>query len=169
MSFNENLTSLAYLVAAVLFIMALRGLSSPETSRQGNMMGMLGMLIAMLTTALSPEITSYTWMLGALVLGAVIGISIAKKIAMTAMPQLIAGFHSLVGMAAVLVAAAAYTNPAAFHLLKLQMMQRLKQKLHLLKRCKQKRQKKTFLIHCKQRQLKTLRLCRLRKKLNFKN
>ena len=113
---HANLTSLAYLVAAVLFIMALRGLSSPETSRTGNICGMLGMLIAVVTTVFSPEVQSYEWIVAALVLGAVIGITIAKRIAMTAMPQLVAAFHSLVGMAAVLVAGAAFTNPGAFGL-----------------------------------------------------
>ncbi|WP_331352129.1 NAD(P)(+) transhydrogenase (Re/Si-specific) subunit beta [Cellvibrio sp. UBA7671] len=114
---NESLTSLAYLVAAVLFIMALRGLSSPESSRKGNLFGMLGMLIAVITTVLSPAVTSYGWILSALAIGAVIGIFIARKIAMTAMPQLVAAFHSLVGMAAVLVAGAAFSNPAAFGIL----------------------------------------------------
>lgn len=113
-SLNENLTSFAYLVAAVLFILALRGLSSPESSRRGNMLGMLGMAIAVVTTILSPSVTSYGWILIALAIGAVIGIFIARNIAMTAMPQLVAAFHSLVGMAAVLVAGAAFSNPAAF-------------------------------------------------------
>ncbi|ACE83594.1 NAD(P)(+) transhydrogenase (Re/Si-specific) subunit beta [Cellvibrio japonicus] len=110
----ESLTSLAYLVAAVLFIMALRGLSSPESSRRGNFFGMLGMAIAIVTTILSPAVTSYTWIVVALLIGAVIGIVIARKIAMTAMPQLVAAFHSLVGLAAVLVAGAAFSNPEAF-------------------------------------------------------
>lgn len=114
---HESLTALAYLVAAVLFIMALRGLSSPESSRRGNFMGMLGMAIAVITTILSPAVTSYGWIISALTIGAVIGILIAKKIAMTAMPQLVAAFHSLVGLAAVLVAGAAFSNPSAFHLL----------------------------------------------------
>ena len=114
---HANLTSLAYLVAAVLFIMALRGLSSPETSRAGNYFGMTGMLIAVVTTVFSPEVQSYQWIIAALIIGAVIGVSIAKRIAMTAMPQLVAAFHSLVGMAAVLVAGAAFTNPGAFGLL----------------------------------------------------
>lgn len=114
---HESLTALAYLVAAVLFIMALRGLSSPVSSRRGNFMGMLGMAIAVTTTILSPAVTSYGWIFSALAIGAVIGIVIAKKIAMTAMPQLVAAFHSLVGLAAVLVAGAAFSNPTAFHLL----------------------------------------------------
>ncbi len=113
-SFHENLTAFAYLVAAVLFILALRGLSSPESSRRGNTLGMIGMAIAIITTMLSPEITSYGWIFSALAIGAVIGIFIARKIAMTAMPQLVAAFHSLVGMAAVLVAGAAFSNPIGF-------------------------------------------------------
>ncbi|HTF98136.1 MAG TPA: NAD(P)(+) transhydrogenase (Re/Si-specific) subunit beta [Cellvibrio sp.] len=113
-SLHVNLTAFAYLVAAVLFILALRGLSSPESSRRGNTLGMIGMAIAIITTILSPEITSYGWIFSALAIGAVIGIVIARKIAMTAMPQLVAAFHSLVGMAAVLVAGAAFSNPLAF-------------------------------------------------------
>ena len=111
---HESLTALAYLVAAILFILALRGLSSPESSRRGNTLGMTGMAIAIVTTMLSPEIVSYGWIFAALAIGAVIGIFIARKIAMTAMPQLVAAFHSLVGMAAVLVAGAAFSNPLAF-------------------------------------------------------
>lgn len=113
----QSFTSLAYLVAAVMFILALRGLSSPESSRRGNMLGMLGMLIAMGTTILSPAVTSYGWIFIALAIGAVIGIFIARNIAMTAMPQLVAAFHSLVGLAAVLVAGAAFSNPSAFGIL----------------------------------------------------
>jgi len=117
MEYQTNLTALAYLISAVLFILALRGLSSPETSRSGNTLGMVGMVIAVATTVLSPEIDSYLWIFVALAIGAIIGIGIASKIAMTAMPQLVAAFHSLVGMAAVLVAGAAFSNPAAFNLL----------------------------------------------------
>lgn len=114
---HENFTALAYLIAAVFFIMALRGLSSPESSRAGNYFGMAGMLIAVLATVLGPEVKSYGWIALALAIGAVIGVITAKRIAMTAMPQLVAAFHSLVGMAAVLVAGAAFSNPAAFGLL----------------------------------------------------
>ncbi|BFM19551.1 NAD(P)(+) transhydrogenase (Re/Si-specific) subunit beta [Gilvimarinus japonicus] len=117
MELQANVTALAYLVAAVLFILALRGLSSPETSRAGNTMGMVGMAIAVATTVLSPEIESYTWILVAVVAGGAIGLIIASRIAMTAMPQLVAAFHSLVGLAAVLVAGAAYSHPASFGLL----------------------------------------------------
>jgi NAD(P) transhydrogenase subunit beta len=111
---SANLTAFAYLIAAVLFILALRGLSHPELARRGNMFGIVGMVIAVVTTVLNPEILSYTWILGAIVVGGAIGTIIALKIQMTAMPQLVAAFHSLVGMAAVLVAGAAFLNPGAY-------------------------------------------------------
>ncbi len=112
--FFVNATALAYLVAAVLFILALRGLSSPESSRQGNFMGMLGMLIAVVATVLSPDLISYLEIGIALAVGGGIGLVIARRIPMTAMPQLVAAFHSLVGLAAVLVAAAAFLEPMNF-------------------------------------------------------
>ena len=111
---SGNLTALAYLVSSVLFILALRGLSSPETARQGNIFGMVGMAIAVVTTLLRPDVVSWEWILIALVVGGGAGAVIARRIAMTAMPQLVAAFHSLVGLAAVLVAAAALYNPAAY-------------------------------------------------------
>jgi len=111
---TANFAALAYLAASVLFIMALRGLSSPETARMGNVYGIAGMTIAVLTTVAMPGVMSYAEMLGALVIGGVVGTVIAKKIEMAAMPQLVAAFHSLVGLAAVLVAAAAFYNPAAY-------------------------------------------------------
>jgi len=111
-----DLTAIAYLISGVLFILALRGLSSPESSRKGNFYGMLGMAIAIITTLANPEIVSYTWIFVAMAVGGGIGIVIASRIAMTAMPQLVAAFHSLVGLAAVLVAAAAYLEPASFNI-----------------------------------------------------
>ncbi|MBL8790393.1 MAG: NAD(P)(+) transhydrogenase (Re/Si-specific) subunit beta [Rhizobiales bacterium] len=114
---SANLAALLYLVAGALFIMALRGLSSPASSRQGNMFGMVGMTIAVLTTlALAKPVGVLPWLLivGGLGIGAVIGGITAKRIPMTAMPQLVAAFHSLVGLAAVFVAAAAYYAPDAF-------------------------------------------------------
>ncbi|UTW59674.1 NAD(P)(+) transhydrogenase (Re/Si-specific) subunit beta [Kordiimonas sp. SCSIO 12603] len=111
---HADLTAVAYLVAAVLFILSLRGLSSPETSRKGNTYGMIGMAIAIITTVLNPEVVSYDWIIGSIAVGGVIGFIIARRIAMTAMPQLVAAFHSLVGLAAVLVAAAAFLNPVSF-------------------------------------------------------
>jgi NAD(P) transhydrogenase subunit beta len=111
---SETLTALAYLVAAVCFIMALRGLSSPETSRAGNIYGMVGMAIAIVTTLLLPEVQSYWLIVLGIVIGGAIGTAIALRIQMTALPQLVAAFHSLVGMAAVFVAAAAFLYPEAY-------------------------------------------------------
>ncbi|WP_397579938.1 NAD(P)(+) transhydrogenase (Re/Si-specific) subunit beta [Sphingorhabdus sp.] len=105
---------LAYLISGVFFILALRGLSSPATSQQGNRFGMAGMLIAVVTTLVTHEVASLPEILGAIAIGGGIGWVTARKIAMTDMPQLVAAFHSLVGMAAVLVAAAAFLNPVAF-------------------------------------------------------
>ena len=105
---------LAYLVSGVCFILALRGLSSPETSRRGNFTGMAGMAIAIATTLAVHKIASLPEIVGAMVIGGTIGLVTARKIQMTAMPQLVAAFHSLVGMAAVLVGASAYLNPIAF-------------------------------------------------------
>jgi len=137
--------ALAYLVSGVFFILALRGLSSPATSRTGNRYGMIGMAIAVVTTLVThwptkmvgcdnpppigsdqayfcTEVTVLDWVsfgeiLAAIAIGAIIGITIARRIAMTAMPELVAAFHSLVGLAAVLVGWAAYLNPGAFGLI----------------------------------------------------
>ncbi|MFL6856852.1 MAG: NAD(P)(+) transhydrogenase (Re/Si-specific) subunit beta, partial [Allosphingosinicella sp.] len=119
--------ALAYLIAGGCFILALRGLSSPESSRRGNRIGMAGMTIAVVTTLLHYHprpggdlplaLMNYTTLgeiFAAILIGAAIGVTTARRIAMTAMPQLVAAFHSLVGLAAVLVAAAAYLNPEAF-------------------------------------------------------
>jgi NAD(P) transhydrogenase subunit beta len=114
---NANLAALLYLVAGILFILALRGLSSPATSRQGNRFGMIGMAIAIVTTlALRPPSSGLAWLLVILgfAIGGAIGAWRARTIAMTAMPQLVAMFHSLVGLAAVLVAAGALYAPLAF-------------------------------------------------------
>ena len=106
--------ALAYMVAGICFILALRGLSSPATSRRGNRLGMIGMAIAVITTLVTHEIASPIELGAAILIGGAIGWVTARRIAMTAMPQLVAAFHSLVGMAAVLVAAAAFLNPQAF-------------------------------------------------------
>ncbi len=114
---SVNLAALLYLVAGALFIMALRGLSSPATSRAGNTYGMVGMGIAILTTlAVSAPSNPMVWVLiiGGIAIGGAIGAVTARRIAMTAMPQLVAAFHSLVGLAAVFVAAAAFYAPDAF-------------------------------------------------------
>ncbi len=117
---SANLVAILYLVSGVLFILALRGLSSPESSRQGNYYGMLGMGIAVVTTLFSlGEHTFVNWLLIILGvgIGGAIGAYIAQRIPMTAMPELVAAFHSLVGMAAVFVAAAALNAPEAFGLI----------------------------------------------------
>ncbi len=108
---------LAYLIAGVLFIMALRGLSSPATSRSGNRNGMIGMTIAMVTTLVTHGLASMTEIVGAIAIGGGVGFVTARRIKMTDMPQLVAAFHSLVGLAAVLVGWAAYLNPGAFGIL----------------------------------------------------
>jgi NAD(P) transhydrogenase subunit beta len=116
---NANIAALLYLISGVLFILALRGLSSPESSRAGNRNGMIGMTIAVVTTLLLAEITDpVTWGLvfGGFAIGGTIGAVMARRIAMTAMPQLVAFFHSLVGLAAVLVAAAALYSPEAYNI-----------------------------------------------------
>ena len=105
---------LAYLIAGVCFILALRGLSSPSTSQRGNRFGIAGMGLAVGTTLFLNDVASLPEIMGAIAIGAVIGWVTARRIAMTDMPQLVAAFHSLVGLAAVLVAAAAYLNPQAF-------------------------------------------------------
>src|ERR1044072_4969125 len=114
---SPNTAALFYLVAAVLFILALRGLSSPATSRQGNLFGMVGMTIAIAATLAShPPASFFAWVLVILGLGigGGAGAVIARRVPMTSMPELVAAFHSLVGMAAVLVAAAALYAPRAF-------------------------------------------------------
>jgi len=108
--------AIAYLISAVCFIMALRGLSSPETARQGNFFGIGGMLLAVLTTLLLPGMHTYLPLLIAIAIGGSIGTYIALKIQMTALPQLVAGFHSLVGLAAVLVAISAFTAPDVYQI-----------------------------------------------------
>src|SRR6266576_6662664 len=114
---SADLVALLYLAAGVLFILALRGLSSPETSRRGNLFGMIGMAIAILTTlAFHPPAGVGAWALVVvgLAIGGSTGAVIARRVPMTSMPELVAAFHSLVGMAAVLVAAGALYAPAAF-------------------------------------------------------
>ena len=115
---SANLSAVFYLISGILFILALRGLSSPDTSRQGNYFGIVGMIIAIVVTFLSVGSfsTSLAYVIIFLIIGGAIGAFIAFKIPMTAMPELVAGFHSLVGLAAVFVAIAAFLNPDAFNL-----------------------------------------------------
>jgi len=113
---SESLSALLYLVASICFIMALRGLSSPDTARSGNYFGIAGMVIAIVTTLASPGVVSYWLIIAGLLIGGAIGTYIARQIQMTALPQLVAAFHSLVGLAAVCVAAAAFYDPAAYNI-----------------------------------------------------
>ena len=108
------MTGFSYLVASVLFILALRGLSSPETARRGNLYGVAGMVIAIVSTLADPGVVSLSMILLGILIGGSIGTVVGLRIKMTALPQLIAAFHSLVGMAAVFVAAAAFYNPEAY-------------------------------------------------------
>ncbi len=115
---SANLSAIFYLISGILFILALRGLSSPDTSRQGNYFGIAGMTIAIFVTFLSIGnfSTSLVYVLVFLLIGGILGAYIAFKIPMTAMPELVAGFHSLVGLAAVFVAISAFLNPEIFNL-----------------------------------------------------
>ena len=115
---SPNLSAIFYLISGILFILALRGLSSPETSRQGNFFGIIGMVIAISVTFLTVGnfSTAIIYVFLFLIIGGSIGAFIAFKIPMTAMPELVAGFHSLVGLAAVFVAISAFLNPEAFNL-----------------------------------------------------
>ncbi|NBC13650.1 MAG: NAD synthetase [Gammaproteobacteria bacterium] len=112
MELTMNQLAVAYLVSAVLFIFALKGLTHPATARRGNLFGMLGMAIALIATLLGAEVQDYLLIIIAGVIGAVIGIRVALRIQMTAMPQLVAALHSFVGMAAVLVAIGTFINRA---------------------------------------------------------
>jgi NAD(P) transhydrogenase subunit beta len=112
---SATLVTASYLGAAILFILSLGGLSNPETSRRGNLYGMIGMVIAVLATVSGPAVTvaGYAWIIGAMVVGATIGLYAARIVKMTQMPELVALMHSLVGLAAVLVGFANYIDPAA--------------------------------------------------------
>ena len=111
---GATISAYLYLIAAIMFIMALRGLSSPEGARRGNLYGIGGMAIAIITTLSMPSVVSYGLILAGIVIGGGIGALIAWRIQMTALPQLVAAFHSLVGLAACAVAAAAFYNPAPY-------------------------------------------------------
>jgi NAD(P) transhydrogenase subunit beta len=111
---SETATGFAYLAAAICFIMALRGLSSPDSARTGIVLGVLGMVIAILTTVFEPTIVSFDLIVIGVIIGGAIGTVVALKIKMTALPELVAAFHSLVGLAAVFVAIAAFFAPEAY-------------------------------------------------------
>ncbi|HEX4928464.1 MAG TPA: Re/Si-specific NAD(P)(+) transhydrogenase subunit beta [Burkholderiales bacterium] len=112
---SATLLTVSYLAAAILFILSLGGLSSPESSRRGNFMGMAGMVLAVLATVAGPHVSpaAYPWIVGALAVGAAIGLYAARVVKMTQMPELVALMHSLVGLAAVLIGYANYIDPAA--------------------------------------------------------
>ena len=112
----SNMAALSYLIAAVCFILALKGLASPKSARSGNLFGIIGMTIAIVTTFNAPVIETHSTIILGILIGAVVGTVIALKIQMTAMPQLVAAFHSLVGMAAFLIAAAALYSPEAYNI-----------------------------------------------------
>lgn len=111
---SQNILSLCYLIASVCFIMALKGLSSPKSARAGNFYGMAGMSLAIVATAVSSGVVNYPLIILGIAIGGTIGAITAKRIQMTALPQLVAAFHSLVGLAAVFVAVAAFSHPEAF-------------------------------------------------------
>ena len=113
---SPNIVAILYLISAVLFIFALRGLSHPESSRLGNTFGMIGMIIAIFTTLMIQSVFSYVEIGVAIFIGGAIGTFIALRIEMTALPQLVAAFHSLVGLAAVFVAAAAFYDPSSLNI-----------------------------------------------------
>src|SRR5205814_1836254 len=112
---SVTLSTVSYVGATILFILSLGGLSSPESSRRGNLYGMIGMAIAVLATLLGPQVTQggYAWIVAAMVVGAAIGLYAARVVKMTQMPELVALMHSLVGLAAVLIGYANYIDPAA--------------------------------------------------------
>ncbi len=112
----NSMVPLIYLLAAICFILALKGLASPATSRRGNFLGIIGMILAVGSTLMMPTIFHHTYLISLIIAGGVVGTFIALRINMTAIPQLVAAFHSLVGMAAVLVAYCAFLSPESFHI-----------------------------------------------------
>jgi NAD(P) transhydrogenase subunit beta len=110
MELSANTQAVLYLISAILFIFALKGLTHPSTARRGNFLGMAGMALAIVATLLGSEVQSYGFIIAGVLVGAVIGIVVAMRIQMTAMPQLVAALHSFVGLAAVLVAVGTFLN-----------------------------------------------------------
>jgi len=111
---SANISAVAYLISAIFFVFALNGLAHPDSARRGNIFGILGMITAVITTMLSPQVVSYQMILIAILIGGSIGTFIALKIEMTSLPELVAAFHSLVGLAAVFVAASALYSPESY-------------------------------------------------------
>lgn len=112
---SSGLTTAAYLAAGALFILSLSGLSHPESARRGNLYGMVGMFIAIVATVSMTAVTNYALIAPAMIIGAVVGLVVARRVVMTAMPQLVAMLHSFVGLAAVLVGFATYLDPTVHH------------------------------------------------------
>ena len=112
---NEGLATVSYIGATILFVLSLGGLSNPETSRRGNLYGMIGMALAVLATIFGPRVGAdgYAWIIGAMAVGGSIGIYAARTVQMTQMPELVALMHSLVGLAAALVGFASYFDPTS--------------------------------------------------------
>ena len=112
---SSSLATVSYIAAIILFILSLGGLSNPETSRRGNLYGMIGMTIAVLATVFGPRVSAggIGWIIGALLVGAAIGLYLARTVQMTQMPELVAFMHSLVGLVAVIVGYASYIDPTA--------------------------------------------------------
>jgi NAD(P) transhydrogenase subunit beta len=109
---NASLVTVSYIGSIILFVLSLGGLANPETARRGNLLGMIGMALAVLATVFGPRVTGagYAWIVAALVIGATVGLLAAKKVQMTQMPELVALMHSLVGLAACLVGFASYVD-----------------------------------------------------------
>ena len=111
---SANISAIAYLISAIFFVLALNGLANPDSARRGNIFGVIGMIIAIVTTLLSPGVVSYDMIILGILIGGTIGTIIAIKIEMTSLPELVAAFHSLVGLAAVFVAASALYAPESY-------------------------------------------------------
>ena len=114
MIISSNFSAIAYLISAIFFVLALNGLSNPDSARRGNLFGIIGMIVAIVTTLLNPEVVSYEMIILGILIGGAIGTFIAIKIEMTSLPELVAAFHSLVGLAAVFVAASALYAPESY-------------------------------------------------------
>src|SRR4051812_34290311 len=110
MELSQDFFAFAYLISTILFVYGLKGLSSPKTALRGNVSAMVGMVLAVVVTLMNPEVHNYQWVIGGLALGAFVGVLLALKIQMTAMPQLVAALHSFVGLSAVLVALGTYLS-----------------------------------------------------------
>ena len=111
---SNAVSAFAYIIASICFIMALRGLSSPVSARRGNTFAIAGMVIAVVATLALPQVMSFGTILAGIIIGGTIGTVVARRIEMTALPQLVAAFHSLVGLAAVFVAASAFLAPETY-------------------------------------------------------